>query len=250
MIFIFIFHSKIGANECDSLFRGNSLTINFGQLCLSEVNIGYERFLFKNRPHISFNGALAYTFYQMKESYQSLASPNFWADLLGYFWSQSFYSSVSMKKYFKKSLEGKWRKYLELEPFYRNNNFRKKMMHYDEGKDGSFTAINKLQSSTEHVIGMKLLYGIKTYSYTCKKNTFTYSFYFGLGVRVKYIHKTTYGGSASGATNHEYVEYNVPKMENYWAGWDSYDSSFPLFPSNHFGMRLGMGRKYNVEKNK
>ena len=251
MIFVFLFHSKINANEPDSLFRSNSLTINAGQLCLSEINIRYENFLLKKYPHVSLNGALGYKFSQMKESVYNLDTPNFWADLFGYFWSQSLYGSVSIKTYFKKSLIGKWPKYLELEPFYRNNNFRKKMIYYDEGQDDGFTNIDKLQSSIEHVIGIKIFYGMKTYSYTTKKTNFAYGFYFGLGIRAKYLHKITYGDSVSGGynidhTNHDYTPYNSPIIENYWADQSFINSSFPLLPSAHFGIKLGLGWKKNM----
>ena len=204
--------------EADSIFRPNGLFFNLTQLCIGEINFEYENFIFKNSPRLSMNVAMGYRFIRMNgldENIGTVAN-NGWADLWGYFWSQSFYASASTKIYKTNQTENK-QPYIECVLFFRDNFFNKVLVHYGKQHDDGINVDDRLQSSNEKVYGVKCIAGTKKYYSNIGRIVFSKNWFLGFGIRVKYISKTTFEESpnpAFPAYGSTYI-YNPPKHENY-----------------------------------
>jgi hypothetical protein len=168
-------------NAQDSLAIKNSITINIGQASIGEIQVLYERKI-KQSMGIEFGAgyripnnakkAVLSKEYNRSPDYQRMP-------LIGF--AESFYTSLSLKKYIDASANS----YLSFGVFYRNWNYRDKIIISGSGLSSDPMNYIMKGSANLNILGVKALVGTRLFQIIDQH--FIVDGFIGLSIRYKIV---------------------------------------------------------------
>ncbi len=200
-IFLSVNNLKINAQTPSKRILSGGIYILPSQLVFPEVLLTYETFLFK-QISLSFSAG-----YKIPTGSKTTLKP-FGSGLFAVYEYQYMFNEYSHGVYFSTApslyLDNNRTFYVSTEPFYRYYWFNDKKLLFDNEETERY---NSVRSEKNHVIGLKLLFGLNTSVRISEKKAITFKIYSGLSARYKiYNYKNINNVSEDGTVYPFYQE--------------------------------------------